>query len=355
MERSILSTYTAEYEQKLTTPAKAVEVLKSGDTVIPGVACAEPPALLAAIADRARQGDLQNIRVYVLAAQKHAGATILSPDLCDCFQVYTWFVGPADRKLTGVGIDYFIPNYFHELPRIIEDYLKVDLTVSTVSPMDKNGFFSFGLSNDYTSTAARCAKKLVVEVNKNMPRVFGGSLLHISEVDAIVENDAPVIELPMPGPAPEDDAIGNCIAAMVPDGATIQIGAGAVPNMVTRYLSGHKDLGVHSEVLGAGIVDLVKKGVVTGKKKALHPMKHVFTLASGTRDTFDFMDDNPSMESYPVSYVNAPEVIALNDNMISINATLEVDLLGQCNSEFLGGMQFSGTGGQLDFVRGAFD
>ena len=344
-----MGTCSSEYKRKLTTAEKAAGLIKSGDTIITGMAYAEPPALMAAIADRARQGSLKDLKVYLYGAQKTAQSTLLSPDLCDYIQPYTWFVAATERSQVKVGLDYYVPNYFHQLPSLIRDFMDVDMTITTVSPMDDSGYFSFGLANDYTTTAARCCKKLIVEVNKNMPRVFGDSLLHISEVDAIVENDVPIVETTMPKATPVDEKIGSIIAGMVPDGATLQIGTGGTPNVVTQYLGNHKDLGVHSEVLGIGIVDLIRKGVVTGRKKTLHPRKNVFTLASGNREMFDFINDNPSMESYPVSYTNDPDVIARNDNMISVNAILEVDLLGQCNAEFLAGKQFSGTGGQLEW------
>ena len=195
----------------------------------------------------------------------------------------------------------------------------------------------------------------IVEVNENMPRVFGDSLLHISEVDAIVENHIALLEAIPPEPKPEDELIGTYVAEMVPDGATIQLGAGGIPNTVAYHLMDHKDLGIHTELFCPAIVDLIETGIVTGRKKTIHPRKNVFTLARGTTSTYEFMNNNPSMESYPVSYINDPTVIAQNDNMISINSIIEVDLLGQCNAEFLAGSQFSGTGGQLDFVRGAFN
>jgi itaconate CoA-transferase len=232
--------------------------------------------------------------------------------------------------------------------------MDIDLVMTTVSPMDRAGFFSFGTGNDYISTAARHCKKLIVEVNRNMPRVFGDSLLHISEVDAVVENDAPLLELRIADPKPEDDIIGPAIASMVPDGATLQLGIGNLPNAVARYVNERSDLGIHTEMFTEGMVNLIEAGVVTGRRKTLHPYKHVFTTAAGTQRMYEFMNDNPSMESYPASYVCDPGVIARNDNMISINSVLEVDLLGQANAEFLEGTTFSGTGGQLDFVRGAF-
>jgi itaconate CoA-transferase len=350
-----MNPYISEYRQKLTTAQKAVEKIKNGDTIVPGDATAEPPSLLAAIADRAREGDLKDIKIFHSLPMEYSAKTVLAPDLSDCIQSYSWFVTAADRSQVKVGLSYYVPNYVHEIPRIIRDFMNIDVTVTTVSPMDKAGYFTFGAVNDYISTAARHCKKLIVEVNENMPRVFGDSLLHISEVDAIVENNVPLLELVPPEPKPEDEIIGKQIAEMIPDEATIALGVGAIPNAIATYLAGHKDLGIHSGAFVPAMVDLIEKGIVTGRKKNIHPRKHLFTMAQGTRKMYEFMNDNPSVESYPSSYIEDSSVIARNDNMISVNAIIEVDLLGQCNAEFLGGSQFSGTGGQLDFVRGAFN
>lgn len=347
--------YRQEYRRKLTTPDQAVESIRHAATIVHGMASGEPPALLAAIAQRVRQGDLKDLKVFSLLPMANAAATILSPDLAGLIQPHCWFVSGADRDQVRTGSHVFVPNQFHHIPRLIRDFMEVDVTVTTVSPMDRAGFFSFGTVNDYISTAARHCKRLIVEVNRHMPRVFGDALLHVSEVDAIVEYDAPLVELIPAAPKPEAEIIGRHIAAMVPDGATIQLGLGGIPNAVCHYLEGHKDLGIHTELMCPGMVHLIKKGVITGRKKNLHPYKHVFTNAIGDREMYEFIHDNPSMESYPVSYTNSPHAIAANDHMISINSTLEVDLLGQCNSEYLGGFEFSGTGGQLDFVRGAFN
>jgi itaconate CoA-transferase len=349
-----MSTYAADYRQKLTTPEQAVAKIANGSTIVHGLTIAEPPALLAAIAERARAGELSDLKIYSFNPQKHVAETVFAPDLCDCIQAYSWFVSGSDRPKVKVGLNYYVPIYLHQIPRLIRDYMEIEVTITTVSPMDKAGYFSFGTANDFTSTAARHCKQLIVEVNEHMPRVFGDSLIHISEVDAIVENHVPLLELIPPASKPEDPAIGESIAELVPDGATIQLGIGGIPNAVARYLKGHTDLGIHTELLVPGMVELIEKGVVTGRKKTLHPRKTVFTVAQGTKKMYEFMNDNPSMESYPASYVLDPSVIAQNDNMISINSILEVDLLGQCNAEFLAGSQFSGTGGQLDFVRGAF-
>jgi len=350
-----MRTYAAEYKQKLTTPEKAVELIKNGDTLAHGSTISEPPALLAAIAHRAREGSLKDIKVYSSLPMEYAAKTVLSPDLSDCIQAYSWFVTAADRARVKVGLSYYVPNYIHQIPRLVSDFIDIDVVITTVSPMDKAGYFTFGAVNDYTSVAARNCKTLIVEVNENMPRVFGDSLLHISEVAAVVENHIPLLEIMSPEPKPEDEIIARHIADMVPDGATIELGLGGIPNAIAHLLEGRKDLGIHTGVFVPAMVDLIEKGVITGRKKTLHPGKHVFMVAQGTKRMYDFINDSPSMESYPASYTEAPAVIAQNDNMISINTIIEVDLTGQCNAEFMAGSQFSGTGGQLDFVRGAFD
>jgi itaconate CoA-transferase len=347
--------YTDRYRAKLTTPAEAAAFIDNGSTLVHGMTSTEPPALLEAVADRLRAGDLEDLSVYSLLPMNHMARTLLAPDLADKVKAFAWFVGLADREQIRAGINYFVPNEFHQLPRICREFMDIDVVMTTVSPMDKSGFFTFGLANDYISTAARHCRKLIVEVNPRMPRVFGDSLLHIDEVDVVVEHEADLIEITPTPPRPEAETIGRAIAGMIPDGATLQLGVGGIPDAVTDYLGDHRDLGIHTELFCPGMVRLIKKGVVTGRKKNLHPGKHVFTNALGDKEMFEFMDDNPSLESYPVSYTNAPETIARNDQMISINSTLEVDLLGQCNSEFLGGHEFSGTGGQLDYVRGAFN
>ena len=343
------------YRQKLTTPEKAVEALRNGDKLFHGLAVAEPPALLSSVANRLRSGSLANLQVYSLLPLRHAATTVLSPDLCDVVQAHSFFISSTDRHLVKVGLNYFVPAYYHQVPRLITEFIGVDVMITTVSPMDKAGYFTFGTVNDYTSTAARNCRHLIVEVNQHMPRVFGDSLLHISEVDAIVENHVPLMEFPSAPAGPADDAIGRIAAGMIPDGATIQLGFGGLPNAIGTHLAGHQDLGIHTEVFTESMMQLIQKGVFTGRRKTIHRGKHVFTGTLGTREMYDFLHDNPSMESYPVSYTNDPSVIAANDNMISVNSILEVDLLGQCNAEYLDGSQFSGTGGQLDYVRGAFN
>lgn len=347
--------YNDEYKKKLTTPHEAVRAIRDGDMLVHGLSMAEPPALLRAVASRLRAGKLKKLKVFSILPLSHACSTVLAPDLVDCVEAYSGFVAAGTRGLVSTGLNYYVPNHLHQVPRLLEEFIGVEVCITTVSPMDKAGYFSFGTANDFTSTAARAARVLIVEVNRHMPRVFGESLLHISEVDAIVENHEPIPDFPSAETRPETDIIGKTIADMVPDGATLQMGIGSLPNAVAKYLDQHRDLGIHTEVFGPGMVDLIKKGVITGERKTLHPRKHVYTVAQGDQEMLKFMNNNPAMASYPCSYTNNPAVIAQNDRMISINSLLQVDLLGQCNAEYLSGHQYSGTGGQLDFVRGAFD
>ena len=349
-----MKSYEQQYRAKLTRPDRAVEHISSGDTVVYGMSIAQPPALLAALAAQARRGDVTGLKVYTFLPRDPAAKTVLSPDLADTIENYSWFVGAADRDSVKVGLNYHVPSYLHQIPQLVEEYMDTDVAMATVSPMDKSGFFSLGTANDYFSTAARTSRKLILEVNRSMPRVFGDAFIHISEVTAVVENHVPLMELKIADPKPEDDIIGPAIAELVPDGATIQLGIGNVPNAVARYLIDHRDIGIHTEMFTEGMVDLVETGVANGCRKTIHPYKHVFTTAAGTKRMYEFMDDNPSIESYPASHVCSPAVIAKNATMISINSVLEVDLLGQANAEHLEGATFSGTGGQLDFVRGAF-
>lgn len=345
----------SRYKNLLKSPDDAVKTIESGETIVYGMSISQPPALLRALADRILAENLQNINIYSFLPREHSQNTILAPELCDQITHHSWFSGAADRALTKYGLSYFVPSYLHQIPRLCQEFMEIDTVITTVSPMDKSGFFSFGTGNDYISTAARCGKQLIVEVNKNMPRVFGDSQIHISDVDGIVEYDTDLLEIAIPEEKPEDKIIGKTIADMIPNGATLQLGIGGLPNAVTRYLGSHSDLGIHTELFTEGMVDLIEDGIITGKKKTMHREKHVFTTAAGTKRMYEFMDNNPSIESCPASHVCAPDIIAKNNNMISVNSILEVDLLGQANAEYLSGALFSGTGGQLDFVRGAFD
>jgi itaconate CoA-transferase len=350
------------YQSKLTTPDQAVASIPSGSKLSMGMAMAEPPALLKALADRAGDGRIEDLKVYYFESTRIAGETIFRYELIDRIRPYCMFISATERALIKRGVEdggrkviNYVPNNFHQTPRLLIDEIGIDTFVCTVSPMDQHGYFSFGTGNDYSTKVARSAERLIVEVNENMPRVSGaGAELHVSEIAAVVKNNVPLLELPIRAPTPEDEVIGRTIAGLVPDGACLQMGVGALPNLVCAELKDRNDLGIHTEALNPGLVDLVRAGVVNNRRKAIDRGKTVFTFAMGQKTMYDFLNDNPAVESAPVDYVNDPHIIAQNDNVISINATIQIDLTGACNSEHMLGHQYSASGGQLDFVRGAY-
>ncbi|MDP1739213.1 MAG: acetyl-CoA hydrolase/transferase C-terminal domain-containing protein [Caulobacter sp.] len=341
------------------TATQAAARLESGWRVAMGMALAEPPAILAAIAARAEADEIDEIKLFYFHSTPHAGASVLRYELMDRIRPHCFFMGPIERMLLergekeGKRTVAFVPGAFSQAPRLMTDPAPIDAYVATVSPMDRHGYFSLGTSNDYGSAVARSARQVIVEVNRHMPRVRGG-MIHISEVDGVVENDLPLFEYPNRPPAPEDAAIGRIVAGLVDDGSCLQMGIGALPDEICAALSHHRDLGVHTELLTPGIVDLMKSGAVNNRRKTTDPGQTIFTFALGEKALYDFIDDNAAVESRPVTYVNDPAVIARNDRVLSVNATLQIDLSGACNSEHLAGRQFSAAGGQLDFVRGAY-
>jgi itaconate CoA-transferase len=350
------------YQSKLTTPADAVGRIASGATLSMGMAMTEPPALLKALADRATAGKVDDLKIYYFESTRIAGESILRYELADRIHPYCMFVTAVERALIKKGeqdggrkVLTYVPSNFSQSPRFLTEHIGIDTFLVTVSPMDRHGYFTFGTGNDYSSKVARAAKHLIVEVNNHMPRVYGSlAQLHVSEVETIVENNVALLELPVRASGPEDAMIGKMIAEMVPDGACLQMGVGALPDLVCSYLRSRKDLGIHTEALCPGMIDLIDEGVVTNRRKRLNTGKTVFTFAMGQKAMYDFLDDNPSVESHPVDYVNDPFVIAQNDNVVSINAALQIDLTGEVNAEHMLGHQYTSSGGQLDFVRGAY-
>ena len=352
-------TYLDDYRARLMTAAEAMQGLKSGAHIAMGMATAEPPALLGAIADLAEQRAVDDIKLWYFHSMDHAGRTVLRPDLLGTIRPHCMFLSSIERQLLGAlpsaerSPIEFVPVAFSNSPRLFAEQVSLDLFVTTVSPMDKHGWFTFGTSNDYSTTAARSARRLVVEINPNMPRVFGASLLHISEIDAIIENDAPLAEVHATDTSAEEAAVAATIADMIDDRACLQMGIGALPGAVCDRLHDRKDLGIHTELMSPALASLIQCGAVTNQAKTTYPGRTVFTFAMGDRALYDFLDDNPAMHSGPVDIVNDPRHIAKNANVVSVNATLQIDLGGACNSEHLLGRQYSGSGGQLDFVRGA--
>jgi len=356
MERAALMEM---YAAKLTTADRAVATIADGETIAPGMAIGQPPAVLAAIAARLRANDLKKLRLYYKIAMEPLAKSLLAEDVIGKVDAHSFFIGAPDHEIikrqaaTGRKLVSFVPVNFSQIPRLFEEIIALDTFVVTVSPMDSGGFFSLGTNNDFASVAARRAKRLIVEVNRNMPRVFGQSQIHVSEVAAVVENHVPLIEAGAAEPSAEGRTIGGLVAPMVPDGATIQLGIGKIPSGVAQALGNHSDLGIHTELFSPAMADLIQKGIVNGSRKGPHRHKHVFTVAFGTTESYAFMNDNAAFESYPSSYVNDVRTIAQHDDFISINTAIEVDLYGQVNAEFIGEHEYSGSGGQFDFVKGA--
>jgi len=350
--------YESEYKLKLTTSALAAELIPARGTLSMGMAVSEPPALLKAIEDRIKRGTIEELRVYYSHSVTAAASTILKYEYMDVVKPHPFFPTIVERALfergqqEGRRVVFYMPGNFSAMPRTLAA-IGIDAFVMTVAPMDKGGFFSCGTNGDYTIPAARAARKLIVEVNPRMPRAFGDSSVHISQVAAIVENECPLFSVPLRASNELDRQISRYIVEMVPDRATLQIGVGGVPNAVCEALNGHKDLGVHTELMMPSLVNLIRSGAVTNRYKNINRHKNVYTLAAGDEAFYEFINDNSSMEAHPVDYVNDPYVIGRNDNVVSISAFLEVGLDGEVNSEAIRDKQYSAPGGQLDFVRGA--
>ncbi|MGO9452231.1 MAG: acetyl-CoA hydrolase/transferase family protein [Candidatus Binataceae bacterium] len=350
--------YEAEYRSKLLTPAAAVELIPARGTLSMGMAVSEPPALLKALEDRVKRGTIEELRVYYSHSVTAAATTILKYEYMNVIKPHPFFPTVIERMLFERGqlenrrVVFYMPGNFSAMPRTLAE-IGIDTFIVTVAPMDKGGFFSCGTNGDYTVPAARAARNLIIEVNPKMPRAFGDSCFHISQVAAIVENNCPLFSVPPRQPTELDKTISKHIVEMVPDRATLQIGIGGVPNAVCEELTNHKDLGIHTELMMPSLVTLIRSGAVTNKCKNLNRHKNVYTLAAGDEAFYEFLNDNSSMEAHPVDYVNDPYVIGRNDNVISISAFLEVGLDGEVNSEAIGAKQYSAPGGQLDFVRGA--
>ena len=338
------------YQQKRMTPADAVRLVRNGDTIIVPTGVGEPPALLTALSEQRR--DFSDVKVsQILAMRKY---DYIDPQTVDHVRHVAFFFGGATRAGGQAGWIDFIPNYFSEIPQQIErGHIASDVVFSMASPMDAHGFFAVSLGADYTMAAITKARAVVLEVNPNVPFAFGNCYVHISQVAALVESDQPVLEVGLPKIGPVQEAIGKYVADMIDDGSTLQIGYGGIPDAVVMQLTHKNDLGIHTEMIGDGIMTLVESGAVTNRRKNYLPGKMIATFALGSQKLYRFMDRNPTLEIHPVSFTNDPYLAGLNDNLVAINATLQIDFQGQCGSESLGFAPYSGTGGQADFVRAA--
>ena len=338
------------YQQKRMTAADAVRLVRNGDTIIVPTGVGEPPTLLTALSEQRR--DFSDVKIsQILAMRKYA---YIDPQTVDHVRHAAFFFGGATRAGGQEGWIDFIPNYFSEIPHQIErGQIAADVVFSMASPMDAHGFFSLSLGADYTMAAVAKARCVVLEVNPNVPFAFGNCHVHISQVTALVEDDQPVMEVGLPKIGPVQEAIGKYVADMIDDGSTLQIGYGGIPDAVVMQLTHKHDLGIHTEMIGDGILTLVESGAITNRRKNYLPGKTIATFALGSQKLYRFMDRNPGLEIHPVSFTNDPYLAGQNDNLVAINATLQIDFQGQCGSESLGHLPYSGTGGQADFVRAA--
>ena len=337
------------YKNKLVTASEAVKAVKSGDRVVIGHACGEPPTLVSALVDRAPE--LKNVEIVHMVAM--GPAKYAQPGMEESFHHNALFVGGSTRKAVEEKRADFTPCFFSEIPRLFrEGYLPVSVVLLQVTPPDAEGFCSYGVSVDYTQPAAECAPVVICQMNNCMPRT-GGAKIHLDQITYIVEKDEPLIELKPPQIGEIEKKIGENVANLIPDGATLQLGIGAIPDAVLLFLGGKKHLGIHSEMFSDGVVFLAESGVVTNSKKTINTGKFTATFLMGTKKLYDFVNNNPAVEMLSVDQVNDPCVIGQHKNMMSINSALQVDLMGQVNAEMIGSRQFSGIGGQVDFVRGA--
>lgn len=331
------------------TAQEAVKLIKSGDRVLIQGASATPQTLVRAMVERAPE--LRNVEIVHLHTEGECG--YINPELKESFHTNAFFIGGNIRKMVGITADY-IPIFLSDIPSLFrQGYMDLDVVLVNVSPPDKHGFCSLGVSVDIVISAIEKGKKVIAQINSKMPRTFGDGLVNLNNFDACVEIDDDIQEMKFVAPSEAEKKIGKNIAEIIDDGSTLQMGIGGIPNAVLTYLTNHKDLGVHTEMFSEGIVDLVEKGVVNGSKKKLNPYKIVSGFAMGTRRLYDFMDDNPEIEMLDIAYVNDTSIIRQNPKVTAINSAIEIDITGQVCADSIGLRMFSGVGGQMDFMRGA--
>jgi len=338
------------YQDKIITVEQALSLVKSNDIVVSAMAGAEAKLFLSSlhtVADRVDNVSVTNCLPF-LDAEFFTNAS-----LAETFQVDCWFYSAALRKSHTNGNISFIPNHLHLAGLRRLSHQKPNIFVGTATYPNKHGYLSLSLSNVYEKRMIEAADVVILEINHKFPKTYGDLEIHESEVDFFIEADYNPPVLPEAESNEKDKIIGNFIASKINDGDSLQLGIGGIPNAVASALVGKKDLGIHTEMFTTGLMKLVKKGVINGSRKTLHKGKHVACFALGTQELYDFIDDNPSVAILDGNYVNDPYIIGKNDNQVSINTTIEIDLTGQCCSESIGPRQFSGTGGQADTAIGA--
>ncbi len=335
---------------KAVTAAEAVAAIHSRDRVFIHTAAAAPRLLVEAMTERGPE--LRDVEVISLHTEGPAPYT--APEHAASFRINAMFIGANVRQAIQEKRGDFMPIFLSEIPTLFRsNVLPLDVAMVQVSPPDRHGFCSLGTSVDVSLAAIQTSRHVIAQINPQMPRSHGDGLIHVERIDAMVETDEPLPEAPPPVLGDVEKAIGRHVASLIDDGATLQMGIGAIPDAVLDALGDHRDLGVHTEMFSDGLINLVERGVVTGSQKRVHPGKIVATFVIGTRRLYDFLDDNPLVSMRDVAYVNDTAVIRQNPKAVAINSAIEVDFTGQVAADSIGTRMYSGVGGQMDFVRGA--
>jgi len=341
---------SSEFRRKVVSAARAAEAVKSGDRIWIQEGNATPELLIQALLGRAPE--LRTVQIVHMLTLGDADYTLAEYE--GHFRHNGLFLGPNVRPAVAAGRADYTPIYLSEIEKLFSSgQMPLDVAFIQTSPPDEHGYLSLGTSIDCTLTAAECARRVIAEVNDQMPRTMGDTFLHVSKVSAIVETSRPLLELPSPPSSEEQHRIARNVAPLIPDGATLQLGIGGIPNAVLEALYDRKDLGIHSELCPDGLVPLIEAGVITGARKTLHRGKVVAGFVLGTKRIFDYIHNNPMFEFHRTRYTNDPFIIAQNERMMAINSAIQVDLTGQVCADSIGATPYSGFGGQLDFMRGA--
>ena len=331
--------------------AEAVKLIKSGDSIYIQGSTSVPEVLVQAMTDRA--AELRDVKVYTAFAIGRVDAPYAKAELRDSFEPLSFFVANNLRKAINEGVAQTIPAFLGEIPFLFRSgQVPLDVTLLNVSEPDEEGYCSYGVSADLAFSAVECSKTIIAQVNKYMPRTFGDPVIHISKIDALVRGDEPLVEVPTVVPDATERAIGNFIASEIPDGATLQIGVGGIPNAVLDALQGHKHLGLHTEAMTDGVVPLIQKGIIDNSLKKIYPGKSVACLCLGSQRLYDYLHNNRDVVIRDVAWTNDPQNIRQNPKVMAVNSAIEVDLTGQICADSIGERIFSGVGGQHDFMYG---
>src|SRR5690348_8340308 len=339
-----------EYKKRLKTADQALACVQSGMRVYIQPGCAEPETLVEALIRRAP--DLFDVEIVHMMTM--GCAPYVAKEMAGHFRHNAMFIGGNVREAINDGRADYTPIYLSEIEELFESgAMPIDVALIEVSPPDSHGFCSFGVGVDTTLTAAKCARYVVAQINNYMPRTYGDSFIHVSDLDAVVESSRPLCELKKPVVTDMHVAIARHVAGLIEDGAVLQTGIGGIPDAVLPFLMDRKDLGIHSELISEGVIPLIESGIITGARKNFKPRKIILGFAIGSKKLFDFVDNNPIFEFHPTAYTNDPAFIARNDKMVAINSALQIDLTGQVCSDSIGTRFYSGIGGHVDFLRGA--